>query len=188
MAKKVYKVPVTWMMAGVLYIKANSKKEAIDTAYETDLPKGEYIDDSFNVDEDENVSVVGYFDPNKVVESSEPESDEDSNEDKTILYYAFKKLNEEGIVAKENFSCCTSCGCAEIAEAVGEHDIGWCFYHAQDDERRAARKSFFLAYGSVNDDTEQTVEVGKKIVAVLSSLGIRTSWDGTASSKIEVLQ
>lgn len=190
MSKKIYKVPVTWMMAGVYYIRANSKTEAINTAYGDvgDLPKGEYIDDSFNVDENENVTVVGYVDPSKVIESEEPESDEDSDEDKTILYYAFKKLNEGGIVAKENFSCCTTCGCAEIADCLGEHDIGWCFYHAQDGERRAAGKSFFLSYGSVNEEDEQTVEVGEKIVAVLSSMGIRTSWNGNSASKIEVLQ
>ena len=57
---KVYKIPCTFEMYGTLYIEAESKEEAIEKAYseKVGLPAEKYyIDESFNVDED-NVEVV----------------------------------------------------------------------------------------------------------------------------------
>lgn len=43
---------VTWTMNAEMEFEAPSKKEAIDMAYDADLPKGNYLDNSFEVFED----------------------------------------------------------------------------------------------------------------------------------------
>ena len=51
-----YKIPVNWEMSGYLTIPASNEKEAIDMAeMEADtckLPDGEYVNDSFAIDDD----------------------------------------------------------------------------------------------------------------------------------------
>ena len=51
-----YKIPVSWEMSGYLTIPASNEKEAIDMAeMEADnckLPDGEYVNDSFVIDDD----------------------------------------------------------------------------------------------------------------------------------------
>ena len=49
---KVYKVFVEWIMVGEYDIEASSLEEAIDIANDQDLPDGEYLSDSFEVNEE----------------------------------------------------------------------------------------------------------------------------------------
>jgi hypothetical protein len=51
---KTYRVPVSWMMCGSVYMEADSLDEAIEKVIEEDgpLPEGFYLDDSFQVDTD----------------------------------------------------------------------------------------------------------------------------------------
>jgi len=52
MAKKLYRIPVSWEMMGYIEKEAESLQDAIDYCYsnECKLPEGDYIDDSFIVD------------------------------------------------------------------------------------------------------------------------------------------
>src|SRR4029079_1351153 len=56
---------------------------------------------------------------------------------------AFADLNGRGIVARQNFACCSNCGHAEIGEEIdaekerGTKVIGYTFFHLQDTERAA---------------------------------------------------
>ena len=49
---KSYKIPVEWKVSGIMNIKANSFVEARELAYEGDLPRGNMVDDSFDIDEE----------------------------------------------------------------------------------------------------------------------------------------
>ena len=51
---KTYRIPCSWEMYGVMEVKAESLKEAIEQAYCEPLPNGNsaYIEASFKVDED----------------------------------------------------------------------------------------------------------------------------------------
>lgn len=52
MTKK-YKIPVYWTMVAEMEIEAETLHDAIEMAYDDcDLPKGEYLDSSFEVNED----------------------------------------------------------------------------------------------------------------------------------------
>lgn len=120
------------------------------------------------------------------------EDDEEPEEDIGIsLSVPFAFMGERGIIAKENFQCCTTCGCAAIEDTIkedGREFYGWCFYHAQDNEDRAHGDSFYLTYGSVNNDDEMAKKVGEQIVQILKNHNIKTEWDGDTSQRIKVLQ
>lgn len=59
---KVWKVPVTWQMQGVLEIEADSLEKACDKAYDSGLPDdGDYIDASFEVDDEDLEYVRRYY-------------------------------------------------------------------------------------------------------------------------------
>jgi hypothetical protein len=47
-----YMIPVRWEMAGYMTIEANSQEDAIEIATDARLPEGEYINDSFQIDEE----------------------------------------------------------------------------------------------------------------------------------------
>ena len=44
-----YKIPCIWTMRGDYCVEAATEEEAIQKAYDGDLPDGEYINDSFEV-------------------------------------------------------------------------------------------------------------------------------------------
>jgi hypothetical protein len=51
---KTYKIPVVWQMMGTVEVQAESLDDAVDKVLDTDVPlpeDGEYIEDSFEVDE-----------------------------------------------------------------------------------------------------------------------------------------
>jgi hypothetical protein len=50
---KTFKIPVLWTMTGEMSVSAISKDQAIELALEQELPKGEYLDDSFEILNDE---------------------------------------------------------------------------------------------------------------------------------------
>ena len=50
--KKTFKIPVVWQMWGIISVEAKNLKEAKEKVYSMSLPRGEYIDDSFEIDEE----------------------------------------------------------------------------------------------------------------------------------------
>jgi hypothetical protein len=107
------------------------------------------------------------------------------------LDQAFDALEEEGIVARQNFTCCQTCGHYEIggeiaqAEAEGRQVRGYTFYHMQDTEGACASGFLCLAYG-MHGNGEGTVRVGQRIVRALEQAGLTVEWDGSAASWIGV--
>jgi hypothetical protein len=104
---------------------------------------------------------------------------------------AFAALNAEGIVAKQDFSCCNNCGFAEIWDEVEEAEKrqsveGYVFYHLQATERAIKTGQLLMAYGCIEDDPEAFQRVGIKIVAELRRFALNASWGGTAGHPIVV--
>ena len=46
-----YKIPCSWTVSGVLTIKADSLDAAKNKAYDCPLPEGDYVDESFEIDD-----------------------------------------------------------------------------------------------------------------------------------------
>jgi hypothetical protein len=105
---------------------------------------------------------------------------------------AFKALEEKGIVSRQNFSCCGTCGAGEIwdemeaAQNVGNSVRGYTFFHMQDTESAVEGSGLYLNYGSTDEGEEAAVSVGRDIQRELEAHGLKTDWDGKLSMRIGV--
>jgi hypothetical protein len=107
--------------------------------------------------------------------------------DSDRLTDAFRALDLAGIVAREDFACCQSCGNSEIGDEVGKGAParGYVFYHGQDAERAAQGGTLWLAYGSF-DEQIGAAQVGEEVVAALSAESLEVDWAGDAAQRIHV--
>lgn len=114
-----------------------------------------------------------------------------SSTDCDRLNDAFSVLNEQGIVARQDFSCCNNCGFTEIWDEVEAEEKrrpveGYVFYHLQCTEQAIKTGQLLMAYGSVEDDPDQLGRVADKVVAELRRVGLMASWAGTTGHPIIV--
>lgn len=98
---------------------------------------------------------------------------------------AFVELDQSGIIAREHFSCCQRCGTAEIWDEADLTARGYVFFHIQDTET-AGDGVLYLAYGSRSNQPEDTVAVGHEVVNTLQAQGLRTAWNGSESTRIQI--
>ena len=75
---------------------------------------------------------------------------------------AFDRLEQQGIVARQNFTCCQNCGHTEIddeiTKALNVREVkGYVFYHMQDTENAAEDGLLYLAYGSLTGEDEDFI-------------------------------
>lgn len=88
------------------------------------------------------------------------------------LRSAFEYLRGSGYFAEENWTCCQSCGLAELPEGTTK----FVFYHQQDADGLIERDGLYLAWGG---DAEE-------IMHALICHRLRVSWDGSPGSRIWV--
>jgi hypothetical protein len=105
---------------------------------------------------------------------------------------AFAALERGGIVMRQNFSCCGTCGSSEIwaevkaYEEAGGRAYGYAFYHQQDTERAVEGGGIYLNYGACEDGEEPAIATARAIVAELERRGLETDWNGTWDMRIGV--
>ncbi|MBV2153712.1 hypothetical protein [Kitasatospora sp. SUK 42] len=106
---------------------------------------------------------------------------------------AFDLLEDQGIVAAMDFTCCSGCGYAEIGGEADEDSRGFVFFHQQDTEAAAAGRGLMLRYGGFRTGEEsdevserRTVEIGRAVVAALEMVGLPVEWDGSPHTAIRV--
>jgi len=105
---------------------------------------------------------------------------------------AFAALEAAGVVSRQHFSCCGTCGSSEIwaeIEAVREAGgpaRGYAFYHVQDTESATEGHGLYLNYGACEDGEDAALAVAHDIVAQLEAHGLRTDWNGSWSQRIGV--
>jgi hypothetical protein len=103
---------------------------------------------------------------------------------------AFAELDRAGIVARQHFSCCGTCGATEIhdemeqAEKAGLPVRGFTFFHVQDTEHAVGGEWLYLSYGAVHKDQEAAIAIGHEIVDVLGRHGLTPSWNGKHAHRI----
>ncbi|MHC3388541.1 DUF6891 domain-containing protein [Streptomyces lavendulocolor] len=99
---------------------------------------------------------------------------------------AFAALDARGIVARENFTCCRTCGTSEIgAEADGDAR-GFVFFHSQGTEGAAAGYGLPLLYGGFDGSARTTAAVGREVVEALRAEELTVDWDGSPERVIMV--
>jgi hypothetical protein len=105
---------------------------------------------------------------------------------------AFAALERAGIVARQHFTCCGTCGLAEIdreieaAEAGGGRTRGYTFYHWQDTEAAVNGHGICLYYGSCDAGEAADLSIGREIEAELKRQGLAPKWNGSLDRRIEV--
>jgi|Laugresu1bdmlbsd_1035121.scaffolds.fasta_scaffold00478_19 hypothetical protein len=87
------------------------------------------------------------------------------------LTKAFKELRMHGYFARQNFTCCQSCGWAEVPEDKGDKAV---FYHNQDYQSMKEGGDLYLAWSGD----------GNLICNVLRENGMEVRWDGTSATRI----
>ncbi|WP_433133003.1 DUF6891 domain-containing protein [Micromonospora sp. CA-240977] len=126
------------------------------------------------------------------------------------LTRAFADLNELGVLARENFSCCGSCASAEIHDERDDsrHWHGYLWYHQQDTESLLASDDgeVYLGYGAyppVDFDEvayAELTEADKQaryqadlerllddiVFPVLREHGMRVEWNREQSRRVRV--
>ena len=104
---------------------------------------------------------------------------------------AFAALEAEGIVARQHFSCCSTCGHVdvggEIRAASQQRPVdGYVFYHVQNTESAAESGTLYLSYGATKKGDEPAVAVARRIVAAIERSGLKTEWNGRADTCVVV--
>lgn len=102
------------------------------------------------------------------------------------LTRAFTALQDAGITARENFTCCRSCGRSEIGGEGAPDARGFVYFHTQCTDSAAAGHGVTLFYGGFDGSSETTAATGHEIVAALAAVGLRAEWDGDPDRAITV--
>jgi len=111
--------------------------------------------------------------------------------DNDRLELAFSALESGGIVARQNFTCCQTCGHAEIGDEIetareaGREVRGYTFFHQQDTERAAEGGGILLAYGPAAEGVDLAT-VGHEVADALRDAGLTVEWTGDVSKRIGV--
>jgi hypothetical protein len=105
---------------------------------------------------------------------------------------AFALLQERGIVARQDYSCCWNCGLGEICLEVqamqqhGETVRGYTFYDMQNTQGAVRGSPLYLYYGSVEEGEATALVIGREIVEELTHFGLATRWNGNWEDLITV--
>jgi hypothetical protein len=106
---------------------------------------------------------------------------------------ALTELNRLGIVCRQNFSCCGTCGAGEILDEmeaerqVGTDVRGYAFYHAQDTETAVDGHGLYLSYGASEETEEAALLIGDEICEALRSHGLTVNWGRCWDRRIHVV-
>jgi hypothetical protein len=105
---------------------------------------------------------------------------------------AFAELESSGVVCRQNFTCCRTCGADEIRDEMqqvarsGKTVRGYAFYHMQDTESAVEGEGLYLSYGAVQDREAAAVKIGQEVATALKQQGLQVDWDGTWAKRIGV--
>ncbi|WP_433226861.1 DUF6891 domain-containing protein [Microtetraspora malaysiensis] len=102
------------------------------------------------------------------------------------LTRAFTALEATGITSRENFTCCRSCGQAEIGGAGSTDARGFVYFHTQCTDAAAAGHGLTLLYGGFDGSSDTTASIGRQVVAALTETGLSVEWNGDPGQAITV--
>ncbi|MFF2527021.1 DUF6891 domain-containing protein [Streptomyces liangshanensis] len=102
------------------------------------------------------------------------------------LTRAFGALDRAGITARENFTCCRSCGQSEIGAEGGPDARGFVYFHTQCTDSAAAGHGLSLLFGGFDGSSATTAAIGREVVAALGAAGLPAEWDGDPTRSVTV--
>lgn len=103
---------------------------------------------------------------------------------------AFAALEADGVVCREDYTCCMTCGSAQIWDEIktmlenGTMVNGYVFFHQQDTERAVDGGGVYFAYGATDDGDDASVAIGQRLADALGAQGLEVEWDGSIHKRI----
>lgn len=102
---------------------------------------------------------------------------------------AFAELDRHGIIARQHFTCCQTCGHTEInydiEQAQAHRSVrGYVFFHWQDTESAVRSDYLYLAYGSVSGKELESKWIAVQIVDTLQRYGLDATWNSSIRTRI----
>ena len=91
------------------------------------------------------------------------------------LRTAFNALRKNGYVAEQNFTCCQTCGWAELTDEQAKKAV---FYHRQDNADKVKKLPFHLSWAGN----------GVEICKILTDNNVQVEWCGSDSKRIKVIK
>lgn len=95
---------------------------------------------------------------------------------KERINLVFRQLRKEGIVAKQNFTCCNTCGMYEMGENHPGKD--YVFYHAQATSDLQDEGFVYLNFG--------TVHAAQRLADLAAKAGLKVTWNGSEDRKVRL--
>jgi hypothetical protein len=88
-----------------------------------------------------------------VLSTRRAQQDSWGEEPRTALTAAFDELDELGVVARQNFSCCGTCASGEIWDErpEGRPSRGYVYFHSQDTDQLLESNDTYIGYGAFPD-------------------------------------
>lgn len=105
---------------------------------------------------------------------------------------AFAELERRGIVCRQNFTCCGTCGSAEIWDEIrevgsgGAQVRGYVFFHMQDTDSAVDGHGLYLNYGATAEGETPALEIAREVSAALTQAGLQVDWEGAWDRRIGV--
>lgn len=108
------------------------------------------------------------------------------------LENAFSAMQSHGILTRHDYSCCSTCGNAEIRDEVrqacqsGLSVDGFAFYAWDVADTAAERGQLSLTFGSRLGANTSVTDIGHLVQECLRGAGLQTTWDGDPAGRILV--
>ena len=110
------------------------------------------------------------------------------------LELAMDTLEDNGVVARQNFTCCGNCGAAEIGteiedyEAMGHQARGYVFFHQQDTESAVEGHGLYFSYGAAHSELDAAhIAIAQELFDLLQAVGLKPHWDGKIDHRVGVV-
>ncbi|MFF3442217.1 DUF6891 domain-containing protein [Streptosporangium sp. NPDC002721] len=121
------------------------------------------------------------------LERVEEQASWEGETDPERLSRAFNALEATGITARENFTCCRTCGQAEIAATGSPNARGYVYFHSGCTDSAAAGHGLTLLYGGFDGSPDTTASIGREVAAALGETGLPVEWNGDPARAITVV-
>jgi hypothetical protein len=173
----------------------DDREDLVESAATMLAEDAAYSEPKFAIGEDAAAAIASAVVDSLLDEHGREQANWKAPTDCDRLDAALAELESRGVVARQNFTCCGTCGNSEIwgeidnAPGGRESVRGYVYYHEQDTERAASGGRLFFSYGANSDgpDPAGTAVVGRELADVLKRAGFTVEWDGDPDSRVLVI-
>jgi hypothetical protein len=108
------------------------------------------------------------------------------------LDLAFADLEEQGIIARQDYWCCSRCAHYAAGFEIFDNERGedfwkgYVFFHEQDTDG-APGGSLLLGFGAFKEDDKAAKEVARTVIETLGRYKLKTRWNGNTDIRIRVV-